>query len=64
MFRPLLLQLLGLAVSLYPLVGFLISLAKKGLRKTLEVKERPLPPKTLTDERWGEHRYARMSYFI
>ena len=50
MLKPILYKLLGLCLSAYPIVFFLIPrLLKDGWKKVFSVKNRPMPPDTLLD---------------
>ncbi len=53
-------RLLGAILSIGPLLQAVLLLLKFGWKKTFSKKERPLPPKTLLDPRWGEHRYIHL----
>ena len=53
--RPLLFKLFGAVLAIIPLISVIPKLLKHG-RKVFHVKERLLPPKTLSDPRWGEHK--------
>ena len=53
-------RFLGAILSIGPLLQAVLLLLKFGWKKTFSKKERPLPPKTLLDPRWGEHRYIHL----
>ncbi len=56
MLKPLLLKFFGALVAVFPLLQFVWMVLTRGWSKVTKVKERPLPPKTLNDPKWGEHR--------
>lgn len=60
MLRALGIQLLGLLVLPVALLRLVTLVVKKGYGKAFSVKERPMPPATLQDNRWGEHRYIHL----
>ena len=55
MLRSLILKLLGLIVSIFPLTLLLIKIIKKGYTQVFSQKERNEPPAILKDRRWNEN---------
>ena len=60
MIRRLTVQVLGLLLAPFPFLLVLIRVITKGWSKTFNVRERPDPPATLNDPRWGTHGYLQL----
>ena len=55
MLKTLILRLIGLTVSIYPLTLILIKIIKKGYTQVFSQKDRNEPPAILKDKRWNEN---------
>ena len=62
MLRPLILKVLGLVISIGPLIQLLITILKKGYVQVFGKKERRVQPAILKDKRWnGNEGFIRVS---
>ena len=60
MLKRLVVQFLGLVISVFPMTLLLVRLLTKGWKRTFGVQERPTPPAILNDPRWGTHNYIQL----
>ena len=63
MLKPLALKLAGALVAVGPLLLSVLSVLTRGWRRTTGTRARPMPPDTINDPKWGEHRSDRDPYY-
>ncbi len=60
MLKSLVIKFFGAIFAIGPLLQALFLVITKGLKKITTVRDRPLPPDTVEDKRWGEHKFIRI----